>query len=60
MIRMETEIRHVQSKFPQAGWLGVKLRELVVSRIKRAKPQPSTKEKLSQKFKVTEKGNRNG
>jgi hypothetical protein len=56
MIRTQTEIRHVEVKFPNAGWLGVKLRELIVSRIKRSPPpQQALKERLSQKFKVTEK-----
>jgi hypothetical protein len=40
MIRTQTEIRHVEvSKFPNAGWLGAKFRELIVSKIKREKPK---------------------
>lgn len=58
MIRTET------ITFPSRGWLGAKIKSIVVSRIKRTgKPtlraSPEQKQALKEKFKVTEK-KRNG
>lgn len=52
MIRTET----IQIKFPQQGWLGAKIKSVIVSRIHRLKPnhQAALKERLSEKFKVVE------